>query len=435
MYFSEDKIFGRKYNNKINIPNKDFDKTVGKNKKSGSTLGNLPSARAGHPYRMQISRDLFQSNLKAIDSLEGLEKTGLHFFPDKKQITGVPKKSGSFDLLFNIREYNESGKEQMSTHTLKLIVEEDYNFPLDEVDESDPYWKPDEDVCAVPVNKDGKTRLKKDMVAASMRGFRQIEKGKIREDDFNIQYDPKTRWYALAVSDGAGKSKFSRKGSEIACDSAVKSILDRLKAQSKSLKKLTIKYSRRKSEHVRKEIIGRLHDVIARSATDAYSNIVDEAARQKHEPADFATTLLLCICKKFEFGWLIGAFGVGDGAICAYQKNKWYANLMGGMESPPEKYFLTTPGIIQPSELERRICFTIIDDFSALFLMTNGVSNPKFGCASDMPCFELWDKFWDELNSQVDFSGKINDVGEELLKWLGFWTPGKNDDRTIAVLF
>ena len=406
-----------------------------KNIATGFMAGSLPKAQAGRPYVTFIGGDVLSTNPLAVYSCTDLEKIGLHYFADKNQITGIPKKSGSFDFQFNIREYNESGMEELSTHTLRLIVEDEYDFPIKDPDETDPYWKPNDSVFTIAVNRGKKKRLKKDIAAASKRGYQHIEKGKIREDDFYVRYDPHTRWYALAVADGSGKSKYSRKGSKIACISAVDSCLERLAIHSRKLKKLTIRYTWRRSEHLRREIVGKLHEIIASSVMDAYSDIVDEATRFQCKPDDYATTLLMCICKKFEFGWLIGTFGVGDGAACVYHQNKWNANLMGGNELPSTKLFLTTPGILEPSGLAQRICFTIVDDFSALFLMTNGVSNPKFDGEADLPCFELWNRFWDDISSQVNFSGKINDIGEELLKWLDFWTPGKYDDRTIALLF
>ena len=408
------------------------DKNINKKGNCGVMQDNLPKARAGHPYMTFLGENLLASH-PSVDHV--LKEIGLHYFPKKNQITGIPKKSGSFDLLFNNREYNESGMEELSTQKMRLIVEEDFDYTIEHADENDPYWKPDDDVCTISANQNNKKPLKKDIAAASKRGYHQIEKGKIREDDFCIRYDQKTRWYVLAVADGAGKSQFSRRSSKVACNSVVDACLKQLTAQSKSLKKLAIRYSRKKTNHVRGEILGKLHDIIALSVMEAYKDIVVEAATLDRQPIDYATTLLMCICKKFEFGWLVGAFAVGDGAICVYQKDNWYANLMSGDNSSSEKCFLTTPGIITPPEMERRIRFTIIDDFSALFLMTNGVSNPKFGSEADLPCFELWDRFWNDISSQVDFSGKINDVGEDLLKWLDFWTPGKHDDRTIAMIF
>ena len=411
------------------------DKNIKRKNFSGCKPDTLPNARAGHPYKTMIREDFLPTNPLAVCWFEGLEKTGLHYFPEKKQITGIPRNSGSYDVQFNIREYNELGFEELSTRTLWLVVEDEIDITIGEVDESDPYWKQDDEVFTIPVNRDSKKRLTKDMVAASKRGYKQIGKGKIREDGFYMRYDLETRWYALAVADGSGKSEFSCKGSEIACNSAVESCLERLTAQSKKLKRLTVRYSWSKSNHTKNEIIKKLHDIIAESVTDACKDIIAQAAKHHHQAENYATTLLMCICKKFDFGWLIGSFGVGDGAVCIYQKENWVTNLLAGGESPSEKCYLTTQGIVQPAGFEQRIRFAIVNDFTALFLMTNGVSDPKFGDEDNLLCFEFWNQFWDDICSQVNFSGKINDVGEKLIKWLDFWVPGKSDDRTIAMLF
>ena len=402
---------------------------------AGSQSYFLPSARAGHRYLTQLGNDYLPSNAFTDIWIDGIDKTGLHFFPEKKQITGIPKSSGSYDMQLFIRKYDASGTEELSTRNLTILIEDDFDVPFSEVDENAPYPKRDVEVYTFSVNRGDKQRLKKDLAAASRRGHLHIEQGKIREDDFYIRYDHKTRWYALAVADGAGKSKYSRKGSQIACSSVVESCLEQLSAKSQQLKKLTIRYGRKKVDKIRKEIVENLQNVISTSVINAFREIESEAQSRNCQPEDYATTLLMCICKKFEFGWLIGAYSVGDGAICVYHKDKWYANLLGGGENSVKKSFLTSPGIIQQNELEQRIRFTIVDDFSTLFLMTNGVSDPKFGCEADMPCFELWNRFWDDIASDVNFSGKINDIGEELLKWLDFWCPGKYDDRTIAVVF
>ena len=412
------------------------DKNINKSINSGLRLDILPIARAGHPYRTLIGADFLSQDSSAVCWFEGLEKTGLHFFPDKKQITGIPRNSGSFDVQFCIKEYNENaGMEEFSSHSLKLIIEDDYDFQLGEVDKNDPYWKPDEDVYSIAVNDENRKRLKKDVTAASLRGYHHFENGKIREDDFCIHYDPATRWYILAVADGAGKSKYARQGSKIACNSSVQHCLEQLTAQSRDLRKISITFSSRKMNRARTELASRLHKIIAASAKRAYDDITAEAKKADCQPEDYASTLLLCVCKKFEFGWLIGSFTVGDGAVCVFNKEKWYANLIGGGEESSKKYFLTSPGILHDAELEKRIRFTVIDDFTALFLMTNGVSDQKFEFEDDLPCFELWNRLWNDINSQVTFSGKIKEVGEQLLKWLDFWTPGKYDDRTLAMVF
>ena len=84
-----------------------------------------------------------------------------------------------------------------------------------------PYFKEDK-VCEyvkVEAGPDG-TPLK-DMVAASNRGRSHAQEGKPRDDHFQLFHSNDNGWYIIAVADGAGSAKFSRKGSEIACRSVV----------------------------------------------------------------------------------------------------------------------------------------------------------------------------------------------------------------------
>jgi len=411
------------------------DENIDKSIISGSKTGVLPLARTGHAYRTLIGYE-FLSAGDAVCWLIGLENTGLSFYPDKNMIAGMPGNSGDFDILICIRRFDrETQMEQYRTLTLKLTIEDDFNLQFEDVDEDDPYWKPDEDTKAIQVNFSKRDRLKKDMAAASLRGLKHYKGGKIREDDFCIRYDRENRWYVLAVADGSSRAMYSRRGSKIACENSVNHCLEQLSDQSQTLRNITVAYRRKKKESIIRELSERLFDIIASSVTYAHEDIVAEAKRLNNRLDDYETTLLMCVCKKFEFGWLIGSFAAGDGAICLFDKENWYANLLGGIENDSENIFLTAPEVVQPIELENRIRFSVVEDFTALIVMTRGVSVPKFGSANNLPCFELWNKLWNDISSQLDFTGKIERIGEQLLKWLGFWAPGKYDDRTIAAVF
>ncbi len=414
-----------------------------KNIDQKSGIDNLPKARVGQPYRFFVDDEYLREYSCADCRFSGLEEIGLHFVPEKRQITGVPQKSGFFEIQLHIVTGVDSDKESILTRKLDLLVEDDFIIPLEDTpsDENDPYWKPDEEVAVriVPALRRGwKKEPKKNMAAASKRGRQHIQTGKFREDDFDIMYDPESRWYVLAVADGSGAAEYSRRGSQIACETAVELCSEQLSAQSSSLNALAEKYNKGRALEIREKMAELLQDVIASSVVRTYREIEEEAANREHRREDYATTLLLCICKKFEFGWFFGVFWVGDGAVCIYNKDTWYAAVPGapdGGESPSAKRFLTMPEIMEPAELSRRIKFTVVDDFTALFLMTNGVSDPKFETAENIYYFEMWNKFWKDISTEVDFTGKRKNVGEKLLKWLDFWTPEKHDDRTIAVIF
>ncbi len=421
------------------------EKSTDKTTVVGSLSGNLPVARVGHPYRVHIDEECLSINPLIINWFEGLDDIGLHFVPEKRQITGIPKKSGQFEIHLHQKKYVDTNEESIPIRTFNLLVHEDSLFiPLEDtpLDENDPYWKSDEEVAfhLFPSINNGrkKKEQKKSIAAASKRGRSHAMTAKFRDDDFDLKYDIESQWYVLAVADGAGTAKFSRKGSQIACETVVASCFEQLATQSLELDKLAETFAKENPVDVCKKITKILHGIISSSVIKAYQDIELEAEHFVGLPDDYATTLLLSVCKRFDFGWLVGAFGVGDGAICVYNNDTWYTKLLnipdGGECSPPKRY-LTTPGIAEPVEVARRINIAIVQDFSALFMMTNGISDPKFETDTNLQYFEMWNRFWKDITSEVDFTHQNKNVGEKLLKWLDFWTPGKHDDRTIIVVF
>ncbi|MCB0540264.1 MAG: protein phosphatase 2C domain-containing protein, partial [Bacteroidetes bacterium] len=153
---------------------------------------------------------------------------------------------------------------------------------------------------------------------------------------------------------------------------------------------------------------------------------------------DYSTTLIVSICKKFKFGWFVGAFWVGDGGIGIYNKDTNFLKILGesdGGEYAGQTRFLTMPEITQPTELYRRLRFDIVDDFTALILMSDGITDPKFETDANLLKVEKWNELWQDLSKEVDFSDDNEASADQLLNWLDFWSPGNHDDRTIAILF
>ncbi len=98
------------------------------------------------------------------------------------------------------------------------------------------------------------------------------------------------------------------------------------------------------------------------------------------------------------------------------------------------------PDIIK-NELYHRMRFEVVDNFTALILMTDGITDPKFEIDANLNRIEKWDALWDDLNgnnednTKVDFANDNEQSADQLLKWLDFWSKGNHDDRTIAILF
>ena len=99
--------------------------------------------------------------------------------------------------------------------------------------------------------------------------------------------------------------------------------------------------------------------------------------------------------------------------------------------------FLTMTDIFSdPKEFYGRLKCKIVPDFTALFLMTDGVSDPKFETDANLNNPDKWDALWNDLKENgVDLSDDNEAAKEQLLKWLDFWSPGNHDDRTIAILY
>ena len=104
-----------------------------------------------------------------------------------------------------------------------------------------------------------------------------------------------------------------------------------------------------------------------------------------------------------------------------------------GGEFSGETAFITMNMMMTPEELTKRIYYEVVNDFTAFFAMTDGVSDPKFITESNLEKVSFWDGLWNELENEVISSENSIDV--KLLEWLDYWVEGEHDDRTIVILF
>ena len=280
----------------------------------------------------------------------------------------------------------------------------------------------------------------KHIVAASLRGRSHAQEGKPRDDAF--RFATAHGWQVLAVSDGAGSACYSREGARLACEKAVAVCCERLdnepyrdgfEAHIKALSAIPDETNKRKP------VGDSLYTLLCHAANQARQAIAQEAGLQGKETRTYAATLLLCVAKHFPFGWFVGSFWVGDGAIALYRRDTTphTVYLMGEPDEGEyggQTRFLTMPEVFSDaSALYHRLRFRLVDDFSALFLMTDGVSDPKFETTNNLKNAEKWDALWDELTAANALTN-TPDSKQALLEWLGFPSPGNHDDRTLLVL-
>jgi serine/threonine protein phosphatase PrpC len=389
-------------------------------------------------------------------NFNGLDTIGLEYLSEEKLIKGKPTQAG--DHMIEMEYKRKDWEEGRPLLPLKVtfIINPDpkslwKNLPTPKDIE---YYKPDNDKKIVKVAskkaKGKKEIARRDMVmvAASQRGRSHANEGKPRDDDFALDFDEKTKWYVMVVADGAGSAQFSRRGSQIACQTAIEVCKTQI-TELGNLLENQIRFYRSKKTGERKDtykflekIVGiYLDEIVGKAGLEAYNKVKEEAVSKERKPKEYATTFLLSICKKFDFGWFVGAFWVGDGGIGIYRKQVKDVKILGepdGGEFAGQTRFLTMREIFEDRPRTR---FEIVEDFTALILMTDGVTDPKFETDANLRRIEKWNALWDDLNGnnedelKVDFTAYNEQIDDQLLKWLDFWSKGNHDDRTIAILF
>lgn len=374
------------------------------------------------------------------------------------KITGKPTEGGDFTITLHYKYKGWIEGDPISTVDVPIAINPDprslwKNIPTDK--ETTSFFKEDSvcDYIKVEAKDGGKAR--KDIVVASQRGRSHAQEGKPRDDHYNVFHCDESDWYVLSVADGAGSAKYSRKGSQIACDTVVEFCKEQLMSNEEFEAKIK-DYQEANDKAAASKVVGdMIYKILGTAAHKAYKAINDFAADKAAtnpdfagvKTKDFATTLLLAICKKFDFGWFVATFWVGDGAMCIYNADKNTIRLLGEPdegEFSGQTRFLTMPEIFtDATSFYQRLRFSIEDDFTALFLMTDGVSDPMFETDVNLKSIDKWHHFYNSLRDgfpEDQISGvELTDDNEEskyqLLHWLDFWSPGNHDDRTIAILY
>lgn len=415
------------------------------NRQLQSAYIQFQNGKVNQPY--QILFDFTDLNVQGVERYEfvGLDQTGLSFNTTTHMIEGTPILSGDFKVKLCCYPVGWQEGEPILEKKITLIINPDpralwNNIPTPE---NVPYYKPDSDCNYIAVKKSkGFLGLgshdNKDIVAASQRGRSHAHEGTARDDDFEISYNEESGWYITVAADGAGSAQFSRKGSEIACKTVSELSNTHLAKYNKEIDELIKDFQKESSDGKRKKLGDALYNILGTAVFKAYKNIEQEAVDTNNQLKDYATTLLVAVTKKYKFGWFVATFWVGDGGIGLYNKDTGFIKIMGdpdGGDFAGQTRFLTMGEVMQPAEIYKRLRFEIIEDFTALILMTDGVTDPKFETDSNLQKIEKWNLLWNDISSSVQLTDDNEDAAPQLLKWLDFWSPGNHDDRTIVIIY
>ncbi|MDR2076510.1 MAG: protein phosphatase 2C domain-containing protein [Desulfovibrio sp.] len=379
----------------------------------------------------------------------GLE---LDFRNPKIHLSGIPKAGFDGPLTFLIRD---DGSDRMLSLEKPLYIAADprtlwRDLP---VEDDEGYPVPDEAVEARFLDLTGKVFL-----AASCRGRYHAHAARPRDDSFALDIDPDTGWHFIAVADGAGSAKFARKGSELACATVIRSLRADLAAQDEDIagqedrlrdwKRQCAAGGDSDPERDRDFNSGLKFDAIVhRAVYAAYQAISGEARRKGAAVRDYHTTLLCAAFRKFSFGYFFLCYWVGDGAMALYNGNGGVLvpGIPDGGEFAGQTRFLTMKEEIEAEAIRRRTRCAFAEDFEALLLMTDGVSDPFFPAEKDVAGAENWHAFWQKTLRRgfednpgcprvFDASLPPEERARALRKWLDFWSRGNHDDRTLVLV-
>lgn len=415
----------------------------------------IPNATIGKKYEAKIDFEALKLTDLSFEKFVGLEEVGLEFNKETDNIEGIPTQSGDIKIKFL---FNVIGEPQMSPHNEKLIslvINPDPKSLWKDIpsNKNDLFWKED-DVSIEDSFGD------RHIVVSSKRGRSHKNVGSFRDDDFSYKHFEKTGWSLVAVSDGAGSYSLSRVGSQLACNAVVEYFEEHsdLELNKKFEEKLS-EFNSSKDEILLKEIEILSKQNLYKATVFVHNKIKEHAEKTFAEHPEifnnpkakthldyYHSTLIFALFKKYDFGYVVLTFGVGDCPIAIINKDKTSTSLLNWLdvgEFGGGTRFITQPNIFHSQEhpMATRFNFQIISDFSYLFLMTDGIYDPKFVVEANLEKNENWIEFLKDLEGnnedgfKVNFDKENKEIANQLSNWMDFWSPGNHDDRTLAIVF
>lgn len=398
----------------------------------------IPNATVGKPYTFTF--DFTKEPFKGVNILS---VTGQNLIIDYNKATATFSstfiESGQFKVEISFNLEGETSSESAGIKEVKLLVNPDPKSLWKNLDSdrNDPYWKEDN------LSSSGILGSKK-IIVGSKRGRSHAHEGIFRDDDFSFNFSDQTGWGIIAVADGAGSAKYSRKGSLIACQKIVEYFLNIPIEDIHKLSQAVISEIKESNELNQKAISSFCINHHGKAAFHALNAIKEEATIRGAHIKDYSTTLIFAFVKEFEDKMFVSSFWVGDGGIGIFSKEPNSVNLLGAPDSGEfsgQTRFLTMTEIFADNAYISRIKYKIVDKSAKLILMTDGITDAKFQTDAALEKLDVWNMFLQDLEGSNDDSISVNfeadvKVSEEnLMKWMDFWSPGNHDDRTIAILY
>lgn len=438
------------------------------------------NATAGTPYNHTINAADWGLSDIEITEIRALDGTELLFDPQTLTLSGRPTAPGTKHCLVIGRLTGSHGEDAAFEKRVDLVVNPDPRSLWKDhpPPENAPYPKANTEAAVATLGD----RMS---VYASKRGRAHAHKGTFRDDHCEVRHFDKAGWSVVAVADGAGSAPLSREGSRIACRSVVDFFAnifddsrqeahvaedpasqlepvskprDVMKWADDHFAGLDVPPTDSDMNTLKTELKTKLLYPATRQAFDRLEASAKQAKltapdlftgkMEKNPLLALNTTLVFCLFKKFRFGYLHMSFSVGDcPAVIISQdaRNMKLLNTLDVGEFGGGTRFLTQHQIFDPKRAEipmqARFDVGYVLDFSFMFLMTDGIYDPKFEVEANLEDINKWHDFIDDLAGKNEFRNKVEftadnpDLSAQLLDWMDFFSRGNHDDRTLAVVF
>lgn len=399
----------------------------------------IPNATVGKPYEVPINTEQRGWQDIAVLNFLGLEEAGLSYNKETRQIKGVPTKSGDIKITFQFKIDGEEADVPLHQKQFTLIVNPDPKtlWKNIESNKDDPYWKEDNQTVFARLGD-------RHILLSSKRGRSHANEGSFREDDFAFS-ELDNGWCIVAVSDGAGSAKLSRKGSALACETVVNFFKEQASAESMSaFDDIVLQYESEADDEVQKNLNRLVYNNLGKAAFTAHKKLEEFAKSAGASLKDLSATLIFCLFKKYQAGYVFLSFGVGDCPMAILNKDVTAVTMMNWLdvgEFGGGTRFITMPEIFQNEKFATRFSFKLVDDFSYLIMMSDGIYDPKFVVEAALPNIVKWQEFLADLNGnnpegiKVEISTENKEMEQQFSQWMDFWSPGNHDDRTLAIVF
>jgi len=386
----------------------------------------LPNATVGKTYHAAL--EWHDERPIRIVSLTGLEEVGLSYQPEQNLLSGEPQQAG--DYVLQITYCLEENLNLPQVTSLNFVINNDPKS-LWQAIPSQPaelFWKPD------TAYQGATGHYGWQLAAASKRGRSHAHVGSCRDDDFAFCIEAETLWHVVAVTDGAGSSQYSREGARVIAQQSVALLTAQLQHADAQISALVVKWQT--TQQTRDETVLKtlLADLLTQTLQHCVAELEALAQQQHGSYRDFYSTLLIAAHKAFPKGEFVVSYWIGDGGLGLYQAGQ-KIDLLGTGDSGEyagQTRFLDASAA-QPEEVFNRVYCRTVKNFTALVLMSDGITDPLFETDNKLQTLGCWDDFWQHIQPLLAENPTL--TAQQLTDWLDFWSAGNHDDRTLAMIY